>query len=156
MISLKRLIMRPGSPDRAIEQAFSESEAGLARIAHVNRATRDIMDVKYYECDLSLEETVRVQSKKLIIKVKGVPSTSSNFEIQLRSTEFTTTNEVGDFDKFYFQMSAYQPQQSDLGLTIVLRNISDGYADFEVNRDAASTEEWLDPIVYIEILKLDN
>ncbi len=148
--------MNPASPDRAIQQAFHEAEGALARIAHVNRATRDIMDVKYYECDVSLEETVRVQSKKLIIKVKGVPSTSSNFGIQLRSTEFTTTNEVGDFDKFYFQMSAYQPQNSDVGLTIVLRNISEGYADFEVSRDLTSILEWLDPIVYIEILKLDN
>ena len=148
--------MRPGSPDRAIEQAFSESEAGLARIAHVNRATRDIMDVKYYECDISLEETVRVQSKKLIIKVLGISNTNSNFGIRLISPEFTVTGEVGDYDKFYFQMSAYQPQTSDLGLTIVLRNISEGYADFEVNRAAGDPTEWLDPIVYIEILKLDN
>ena len=61
--------MNPNSPDRALQQAYSEAEGALARIAHVNRLSRDIMDVKYYTLDMGASATgqLRFFSKEGIV-----------------------------------------------------------------------------------------
>ena len=93
--------MLPGSPDKAIEQAWSIAEAGIARIAHINRLSRDIMDLKYYEYSVGGTTVPRVASKKMIIKVDSTSiGTVSSFTIPLESVEFET-----DYSKFYFQLS---------------------------------------------------
>lgn len=104
MISLKRLIMNPKSPDKALQQAFSEAESALARIAHVNRLSRDIMDIKNYELDLGggTSGTLRIFSKKGIVDVVNYDNVQSLFSISLQNSEI-----IPDTEKFYIQLTAY-------------------------------------------------
>lgn len=104
MISLKRLIMKPGSPDRAIEQGFTQAESALARIAHVNRLSRDIMDIKYYEADLNGGNfaTIKISSKKGIVDVVNYDTGEQELFVSLQNPEITA-----DREKFYIQLTAY-------------------------------------------------
>jgi len=104
MISLKRLIMNPKSPDRALQQAYSEAESALARIAHVNRLSRDIMDIKFYELNFntSTSAILRISSKKGIVDVVNFDNNAVDLFIALQNPEITQ-----DKEKFYVQLTAY-------------------------------------------------
>ena len=104
MISLRPLIINPKSPDKALQQAYSEAESALARIAHVNRLSRDIMDIKYYELDLQggTFNTLRISSKKGIVEVVNYDDTSDTLIINLNNPEITLEK-----DDFYMQLSVY-------------------------------------------------
>jgi len=143
--------MNPTSPDRAVQQAFSEAEGSLARIAHVNRLARDIMDLKYYEYSVGGTTVPRVASKKMIIKVDSASiGTVSSFGVPLESVEFTA-----DYSKFYFQLSLKVSNSQITGVSVVLDNIGDGNALLMVSYPGAPTI-WSDVYVYVDILKLDN
>ncbi|NDH55755.1 MAG: hypothetical protein EBY06_03585, partial [Burkholderiaceae bacterium] len=77
--------MNPASPDRAIQQAFHEAEGALARIAHVNRLSRDIMDVKFYELDLDNTTTLRISSKKGIVELVNADPLVTTISIGLQN-----------------------------------------------------------------------
>jgi hypothetical protein len=96
--------MNPKSPDRAIQQAYSEAEGALARIAHVNRLSRDIMDIKYYEADLNGGNgaTIRISSKRGIVDVVNYDTGEQELFITLQNPEITQ-----DREKFYIQLTAY-------------------------------------------------
>jgi hypothetical protein len=96
--------MNPKSPDRALQQAYSEAEGALARIAHVNRLSRDIMDIKYYEADLAggTNATIRISSKKGIVDVVNYDNVAQTFSISLQNVEITP-----DTEKFYIQLTVY-------------------------------------------------
>lgn len=147
MISLKRLIMLPGSPDRAIEQAWSIAESGVARIAHVNRLARDIMDLKYYEYSVGGSTIPRVSSKKMIIKVDSI-GTASSFTVPLVSVEFEA-----DYSKFYFQLSLRVDNDLITDASVVLSSINDGSAELYVSY-SGDPIVWGDVYVYVDILKL--
>lgn len=96
--------MNPKSPDRALQQAYSEAESALARIAHVNRLSRDIMDIKHYEVDMGgvSSGTVRISSKKGIIDFVNYDQIAQEYYITLQNPEITQ-----DREKFYIQLTAY-------------------------------------------------
>ena len=149
MISLKRLIMKPGSPDRAIEQGFTQAEAALARIAHVNRLSRDIMDIKHYELDLETgtSGTLRIFSKKAIVDIVNYDSAATEFFIALQNVEITS-----DREKFYVQLTAYTTGTA----TPII--VGTGFITDNFNlkiKDIDATSDWGDLYFYYEIVKID-
>ena len=141
--------MRPGSPDKAMEQAYYESEGALARIAHVNRLSRDIMDIKYYEVDLGTgtSATLRIFSRKGIVDVVNYDDTASEFFISLENSEITQ-----DREKFYVQLTAYTTGSA----TPVI--VGTGFASTVFNlkiKDVDATQDWGNLYFYYEIVKID-
>lgn len=149
MISLKRLIMNPKSPDRALQQAYSEAEGALARIAHVNRLSRDIMDIKSYELDLGggTSGTLRISSKKGIVDVVNFDNTSQDFFISLQNPEITQ-----DKEKFYVQLTAYVTG-SAVPLIVGIGFIPDTFNLRIYDVDGGGN--WGELYFYYEIVKID-
>lgn len=149
MISLKRLIMNPKSPDKALQQAFSEAESALARIAHVNRLSRDIMDIKYYTLDMQAgsSATLRIFSKKGIVDVVNYDGASQSFDISLQNSEITQ-----DKDKFYIQFTVYS---SGGAVPIIYGTgiVSDTYNLKLYDIDGGGN--WGDLYFYYDIVKID-
>lgn len=149
MISLKRLIMKPGSPDRAIEQGYTQAESALARIAHVNRLSRDIMDIKFYEVDLNggTVATIRISSKKGIVDVINYEGNAQSFSIALENPEITP-----DREKFYIQLTAYT---TGMAVPVIFGT---GAAPNVFNIrivDTVAAEFWGDLYFYYELVKID-
>lgn len=149
MISLKRLIMKPGSPDRAIEQGYTQAESALARIAHVNRLSRDIMDIKYYEADLGggTFTTIKISSKKGIVDVVNFDSTAQTLFITLQNPELNQ-----DREKFYIQLTAYVTGDA---IPVIFGT---GFASDTFNLkiyDVADTDDWGNVYFYYELVKID-
>ena len=113
MISLKRLVMDPYSPDKAIKQGRI-SESALARIAHVNRLSKDVNDILYYEIDPSVNSTLRIRSKKGIVKVLN--PTTTNIQITLQNVEIPIQAEP---EKIYVQLTI----TSDGGSSVLIYGI---------------------------------
>lgn len=149
MISLKRLIMKPGSPDRAIEQGYTQAESALARIAHVNRLSRDIMDIKYYEADLGAgtSTTLRISSKKGIVEIENYDNTSQEFNILLQNSEI-----IPDREKFYIQLTAYNSG----GAVPVIFATGAASDTFGIRiYDVDGGGNWADTYFYYELVKID-
>lgn len=91
--------MDPHSPDKAIKQGRI-SESALARIAHVNRLSKDINDILYYEIDPSVSNLLRIRSKKGIVKILN--PNASNIQIVLTNPEIPVQAEP---DKIYVQLT---------------------------------------------------
>jgi hypothetical protein len=141
--------MKPGSPDRAIEQGFTQSESALARIAHVNRLSRDIMDIKYYEVDLQAGTSaiLRIFSKKGIVDVLNYDNTASEFTITLQNSEITQERE-----KFYIQLTAYTTGDA----VPVIFGIGAAPDTFNIRIvDVVAAQNWNDLYFYYEIVKID-
>ena len=149
MISLKRLIINPKSPDRALQQAYSEAESAHARIAHVNRLSRDIMDIKYYEADLDGNNSglVRISSKKGIVEITNFDTSTKNIFIALQNPEITQ-----DREKFYVQLTAYT-SGSAVPTIYGTGFISDTF-NLRIT-DIAEVADWGIPYFYFEIVKID-
>ena len=141
--------MKPGSPDRAIEQGFTQSESALARIAHVNRLSRDIMDIKYYEADLDggASATIRISSKKGIVDVVNYDGGAVEFFIALQNAEITQ-----DREKFYVQLTAYTTGTA-LPVIVGIGFISDTF-NLRI-KDIDATSNWGDLYFYYELVKID-
>jgi len=141
--------MNPKSPDRALQQAYSEAEGALARIAHVNRLSRDIMDIKYYEANLNGANTatIRISSKKGIVDVFNFDTTEQELFITLQNPEITQ-----DREKFYIQLTAYVT-----GTAIpVIFGIGVAPDTFNLKiYDVADTNDWGEVYFYYEIVKID-
>jgi len=149
MISLKRLIQLPKSPERAIEQAYSIAEAAVARIAHVNRLSRDIMDINYYELDLNENSsgTLRISSKKGIVDVVNFEGSTETFNIYLQHQEIEA-----DREKFYLQLTVYS---SGIAVPIIYgRGISTDLFHIQIV-DVKDNQNWGDLYFYYEIVKID-
>lgn len=149
MISLKRLIINPKSPDRALQQAYSEAEGALARIAHVNRLSRDIMDIKYYEADCGGTDnaTIRISSKKGIVDVVNIDNSAVNLVFSLQNSEI-----IPDREKFYLQLTAYTTSSA----VPVIFGLGFSGDIFQVRVfDAAAANDWGDFYFYYEIVKID-
>jgi hypothetical protein len=149
MISLKKLIMRPGSPDKAMEQAYYISEGALARIAHVNRLSRDINDIKHYELDMQTGNSalLRIFSKKGIVDLINVDDASDELFITLQNSEITQERE-----KFYLQLTAYTTGSA----VPVIFGI--GGATDTLNLkivDVKAAQDWGLLYFYYDIVKLD-
>jgi hypothetical protein len=142
--------MRPGSPDRALEQAYSESESALARIAHVNRLSRDINDIKFYELDMQAGDfgLLRIFSKKGIVDLVNFDSAATDFSITLQNSEITQ-----DREKFYLQLTAYVTGSS---VPVIFGT---GFASDTLTLKIADvsgvTPDWGLVYFYYDIVKLD-
>lgn len=141
--------MNPKSPDRALQQAYSEAEGALARIAHVNRLSRDIMDIKYYTLDMNsgTSATLRIFSKKGIVDVVNYDSTTNAFFISLQNVEI-----IPDVDKFYVQFTVYT-SGSAIPIIYGTGMASDIYNLKIVDVD--NTQDWGNLYFYYEIVKID-
>ena len=149
MISLKKLIQLSKSPERALQQKWDESEAALARLAHVNRLSRDIMDIKHYEVDLQggISTTLRISSKKGIIDLVNFDENSQEFFIALQNPEITQ-----DREKFYVQLTAYTTGNA----VPVIFGIGFIPDTFNIRIfDTANTQDWGLLYFYYEIVKID-
>jgi hypothetical protein len=137
------------SADTAIEQGYTQAESALARIAHVNRLSRDIMDIKNYELDLEggTSGTLRIFSKKGIVDVINYDNVSQVFSITLQNPEITQ-----DRDKFYVQFTAY----SSGGAVPVIYGTGGASDIFNLKIfDVDGGGNWGDLYFYYEIVKID-
>lgn len=150
MISLKRLIMNPKSPDRALQQAYSEAESAHARIAHVNRLSRDINDIKFYELDLdgSNGALLKISSKKGIVDVVNMDSGANELYISLQNPEITQ-----DREKFYVQLSAYASGNA-VPVVVGIGFIPDTF-NLRIFDVAGTNGQWGALYFYYEIVKID-
>jgi hypothetical protein len=149
MISLKRLIMNPASPDKALQQAYSQAEGAPARIAHVNRLSRDVNDIKYYEADLQTGTSaiLRIFSKKGIVDVINYDATAAEFTITLQNSEITQ-----DREKFYIQLTAYTTGSA----VPVMFGIGAAPDTFNMRIvDVTAAQDWGDLYFYYEMVKID-
>jgi len=141
--------MKPGSPDRAIEQGFTQAESALARIAHVNRLSRDIMDIKHYELDLEggTAGTLRIFSKKGIVDIINYDNVAQSFDISLQNSEINQ-----DKDKFYVQFTVY----SSGGAIPIIYGVG-GATDIFNSKiyDIDGGGNWGNLYFYYEIVKID-
>lgn len=150
MISLKRLIMKPGSPDRAIEQGYTQAESALARIAHVNRLSRDIMDIKFYELDLDGNDNglLRISSKKGIVDLINYDNTANELYISLEHPEITP-----DREKFYIQLTAYTT--GGAAPVIFGTGAAPNVFNLRILDVAGTNGNWGDLYFYYELVKID-
>jgi|APGre2960657404_1045060.scaffolds.fasta_scaffold18041_3 hypothetical protein len=150
MISLKKLIQFPGSPDIALQQKLKESEATFARIAHVNRLSRDVYDIVTYHVDMAGNPgvTVPIDSKKGILDLENADATATSLDIYLQNDEITT-----DRTKFYIQLSVYVSNTAVTPIAIG-RGLATDLFHVEIkNLDVADT--WDNLYLYYELVKID-
>ena len=150
MISLKKLIQLPGSPDIAIKQQWREAEAAPARIAHVNRLSRDVYDIVTYHVDMNGGNiiTVPIDSKKGILDIENADAGETSLFVYLQNDEITP-----DRTKFYIQLSVYT---TNSGITPIAigRGFSGDILEIEIkNLDAAAS--WDNLYLYYELVKID-
>lgn len=100
----------PASPDPALRAAV-ESEATVARFAHVNALTYEFNDIKHYTLDLALTNALAVESSKGMITVlnmddylpsKPAPSLGSFATITLNNPDL-----IIGFENVYIQLTPY-------------------------------------------------
>lgn len=150
MISLKKLIQVPGSPDIALQQKWKESEAAHARLAHVNRLARDVYDIVTYEVDATtgINITVPIESKKGIIDIENADASSTSLYVYLRNDEITA-----DRTKFYVQLSVYTTNPAVTPIAIG-RGISTDQFLVEI-KNLSSASSWDNLYLYYELIKID-
>ncbi len=150
MITLKGLVQTPGSPDVALRQQWKASEAAPARIAHVNRLSRDVYDIVTYEVDMAggISTTVKIDSKKGILDIENADAGETSLFIYLDNPEITT-----DRTKFYTQFSVYTTNPAVTPI-VIGRGFAPTSLLIEIkNLDVAA--DWTNLYVYYEITKID-
>lgn len=150
MISLKKLIQLPGSPDIALKQQWKEGEAAHARIAHVNRLSRDVYDIVTYHVDMDGNSSINfpIDSKKGILDIENADATATSLFIWLVNNEITY-----DRTKFYLQLSVYT---TNPGVTPIAIGRGFNPEQFLVeikNLDAPAS--WDNLYLYYELVKID-
>ena len=150
MISLRRLIINPKSPDRALQIAYSEAESALARLAHVNLLSKDIMDIKHYEADFDGGNsiTLPIDSKKGIIDIENADATATSLYIWLKNKEIEY-----DHDKFYMQLSIYC-NNSSITPIIMSRGFDPTMLLIEI-KNLSAAANWGLCYAYYELVKID-
>jgi hypothetical protein len=148
MISLRRLIQKPGSPDIALVQA-PKDESALARIAHVNRLSKDINDVLPYELDYDVTSILQIDSKKGIVDIVNAPNDITVLTVYLENPEMNTTNR----DKYYIQLTVYTNNPSVTPIIYGRGIVSTGF-HIEI-RNLEPATSWGDLYFYYDLLKLE-
>jgi len=150
MISLRRLIINPKSPDRALQIAYSEAESALARLAHVNLLSKDIMDIKHYEADFNNTNTIviPINSKKGIIDIVNADATATSLFIWLTNKEIEY-----DHDKFYMQLSIYC-NNSSVTPIIMSRGFQPNELLIEI-KNLSAAANWSKCYAYYDLVKID-
>ena len=148
MSRLRPFEIKPGSPDAAIK-AGAYKESALARIAHINRFSRDVNDIKFYEIDLQTGTSgiLKISSKKGIVDVLNYDNTAQTFSISLQNVEITP-----DTEKFYIQLTVYSS-----GGSIPVIYATGGAPDiFNLKiYDIGGGGNWGNLYFYYEIVKID-
>ena len=147
MSKLRPFEIKPGSPDAAIK-AGAYKESALARIAHINRLSRDVNDIKYYEVDINESTTIRITSKKGIVDVLNADAGETSYYFYLQNSDITD-----DHDLYYLQLSVYS-SNSSVAPIIIGKGFSEDLFQLEVrNIDAAA--DWGLFYFYYEIVRID-
>lgn len=150
MISLKKLIQFPGSPDVALKQQWRDAEGALARFAHVNRLSRDVYDIVTYTVDMNNTDsaTIQIDSKKGILDLENADATATSLYLYLQNPEINQ-----DRTKFYIQLSVYTTNSAVTPI-IIGRGFSSDILLIEIkNLDAAAA--WTNLYAYYELVKID-
>lgn len=148
MISLRKLIQKPGSPDIALVQA-PKDESALARIAHVNRLSKDIYDVLRYEMDYSQGNILQIDSKKGIVDIVNASALDDTLTIYLENPEINTPNR----DKYYIQLTVYSSNSFVTPLIYGRGFITNGF-HIEIKNIEPATD-WGALYFYYDLLKLE-
>jgi hypothetical protein len=148
MSRLRPFDIKPGSPDAAIK-AGSYAESSLARIAHLNRFSRDVNDIKYYELDLETGASgiLNISSKKGIVDIVNFDNGAQTFSISLQNSEI-----IPDKDKFYVQFTV-----STSGTAVPVIYSTGAESDiFNLKIiDVNDTHDWGNLYFYYEIVRID-
>lgn len=114
----------PASPDPVIAGA-KQSEATLARLAHVNRLVAEMNDIKHYELDMALSTSVEITSWKGIIDItnadKFLPDPSITFGSSVTLTLVNPAIVAAGVDNTYVQITPYyNPAINDFVIPYVI------------------------------------
>jgi len=150
MISLKKLIQVPGSPDIALQQKWKESEAAPARFAHVNRLSRDVYDILLYSVDMAGGSTITVpiDSKKGILDIDNANPAATSLDIYLQNDEITA-----DRTKFYIQLSVYVSNTAVTPI-VIGRGMATDVFHIEI-KNLSAAAAWTNLYLYYELVKID-
>ena len=147
MSRLRPFNIKPGSPDIAIKAGGSE-ESTLARIAHINRLSRDVNNIKFYELDMLSTQVLRITSKKGVVEVLNANIASTSLDIGLQHPDIVT-----DHDKFYVQLSVYSNSFAITPIIIGRGFSADTFAVQIKNLEVAA--DWGMLYFYYEIVRID-
>ena len=114
----------PASPDAILKKA-PESEAALARMAHVNCIVNDLSDIAKYDLDLTMSMILPVNTNKGIIDITGLydigtpdPAFDSNKIILLTNSPVLN---LANKENLYIQLTPYySPASGDLFVPYVI------------------------------------
>ena len=113
----------PASPDAILKKA-TESEAALARMAHVNTIVNDLSDIAHYELDASSSTILNINTNKGIIDITNWdavvpdPDWASTAVITLVNTPVLN---IANRDNVYLQITPYyNPASGDTFIPYVL------------------------------------
>lgn len=147
MSKLRPFEIKPGSPDQAIK-AGTYGESTLARIAHINRFSRDVNDINFYELDTEFGNTLRITSKKGIVEILSANAGSTSIPVYLQHSDI-----VADHDKFYLQFSVYSNAPAVTPI-VIARGVVGDTLEVEIkNLDVAAN--WGLLYFYYEIVRID-
>jgi len=147
MSRLRPFDIKPGSPDAAIKAGGYE-EATLARIAHLNRFSRDVNNIKFYQLDIATAQVLKITSKKGIVEVLNANSAVTTLDIGLQHPDI-----VAEHDKFYIQLSVYSNSYAITPI-IIGRGFSVDTFGLQIkNLEVAA--DWGMLYFYYEIVRID-
>lgn len=119
----------PASPDAILKKA-PESEAALARMAHVNCIVNDLSDIAFYTLELDQTNTLPINTNKGIIEIQNINSIVPDPAFDTNIIFVLTNNPVlnlANRDNIYLQLTAYyNPAANDEFVPYV---ISSGMVD---------------------------
>lgn len=105
----------PASPDPALRTAL-ESEATVARFAHVNALTYEFNDIKHYTLDVALTTTLNVESSKGMITILNMddylPSIPAPSLASFATIILVNPDLVMGFENVYVQLTPYYKSAS--------------------------------------------
>jgi hypothetical protein len=100
----------PESPDKYLKYA-PDSQASLARLAHLNGIINELNDCKFYEHDVSTSATIPVDSSKGIIELLNFdtiqPGVSFTDPTPIWISNPAIMSNVVDVDQVYIQITVY-------------------------------------------------
>lgn len=150
-ISIRKLIQKPGSPDLALQQA-TIPESVMARVAHVNRLSKDVFDIVNYTIDLDVASLVKVRSKKGIVEILNADANNTTINIDLENNEV-----IADNTKFYIQLSVLCSENTTViphAHVTYIGGISGLTIGIQIN-NLLPAADWGTLILYYELVKIE-
>jgi hypothetical protein len=100
----------PASPDAILKKA-TDSEAALARMAHVNTIVNDLSDIAHYELDVDVTLELPINTNKGVIDIInfdtiGLPGLTFDTAVTITLVNNPVLN-IANRDNVYLQLTAY-------------------------------------------------